>query len=55
MEFISSAIILVLLGGMVALIVRSIIKNKRSGKSGCGCGCGGCAMNGACPSSMKEK
>jgi len=53
-EIISSAVILSLLGGIVALIVRGIIKNKKSGKSGCGCGCSGCAMNGACPSSKQN-
>lgn len=54
-EIISSAVILSLIGGIVALIVRGIIKNKKSGKSGCGCGCSGCAMNGACPSSNTKE
>ena len=53
-EIISSAIILALLGGVVALIIRGIIKNKKSGKSGCGCGCSGCAMNGSCHSAINE-
>ncbi len=53
-EIISSAIILALLGGVVALIIRGIIKNKKSGKSGCGCGCSGCAMNGSCHSAKKD-
>lgn len=27
---------------VVAAIIRSMIKNKKEGKSSCGCGCEGC-------------
>ena len=38
-----TAIVLVVVVGIVALIVRSMIKNKKAGKSlQCGCGCDKC-------------
>lgn len=33
---------------IVALIVRSLARQKRQGKSSCGCNCAHCAMHGAC-------
>lgn len=33
---------------LVALIIRSLVKNKKSGKSGCGCNCSSCPMGGSC-------
>ena len=33
---------------VVSLIIASLIRNKRKGKSSCGCGCGDCPMGGAC-------
>lgn len=35
---------------IVALIIRSIVKNKKAGISSCGakCGCSGCALAGKC-------
>ena len=36
---------------IMALIIRSMIMNKKKGKSSCGCGCADCAMNGACHTS----
>ena len=44
-----SAILIVI----VALSIRSVIKNRRSGKSSCGCGCSHCAMKGRCHPSKK--
>lgn len=35
-------IVLVALGAVVALIVRSIVKDKKSGKSSCGGDCSKC-------------
>ncbi|HEZ7987418.1 MAG TPA: FeoB-associated Cys-rich membrane protein [Ruminococcus sp.] len=35
---------------VVALVIRSMIRNKKSGRSSCGCGCSTCAMNGQCHS-----
>ncbi len=33
---------------IVALVVRSLVRQKRQGKSSCGCNCAHCAMHGAC-------
>ncbi|MBR1735423.1 MAG: FeoB-associated Cys-rich membrane protein [Firmicutes bacterium] len=33
---------------IVALIIRSIIKNIKSGKGTCSCGCSECAGHGQC-------
>ena len=33
---------------IVGFAVRSLISNKKNGKSSCGCGCANCAMHGAC-------
>ena len=34
--------------GIVALIVRRLILDKRQGRSTCGCNCANCPMGGAC-------
>lgn len=36
------------LAAVVVLIIRSLIKDKKAGKSTCGGSCGGCALNGSC-------
>ena len=33
---------------VVILAVRTIIKDKKAGRSSCGAGCAGCAMHGKC-------
>ena len=42
--------ILISLGllAVVALIIRSQIRQKKQGKSSCGCNCAHCAMSGSC-------
>lgn len=45
---IGTVIVCALLLAVVALVVRSMIRNKKQGKSSCGCGCSTCAMGGAC-------
>ena len=37
-----TVIVLVMLGAVVALIVRGIVKDKKSGKSSCGGDCSKC-------------
>ena len=38
-----TAIVLLVLAGVISLIIRSMIKDKKSGKSlQCGCDCGKC-------------
>ena len=40
----------ILLLAIVGLVIRSLIVNKRKGRSacGCGCGCGNCPSAGIC-------
>jgi len=33
---------------VVSLIIISLIRNKKKGKSSCGCGCRDCPMDGTC-------
>lgn len=47
---ISTVIVCAVLVLTVALIVKSMIKNKKQGKSSCGCGCSSCAMSDMCRS-----
>lgn len=48
-------IILALVGGLIALAVIVMIKDKKAGKSSCGCNCANCAMAGKCHSAVKTK
>lgn len=41
---IGTIIVGLILLAVVALIVRKLVRDKRSGKGGCGCGCENCAM-----------
>ncbi|MCR5310308.1 MAG: FeoB-associated Cys-rich membrane protein [Lachnospiraceae bacterium] len=41
-------IVLLILAAVVFLIVRSIVKDKKKGKSTCGSNCAHCAMSGTC-------
>ena len=34
--------------GIVASIVRKLVRDRRQGKSACGCNCASCPMGGAC-------
>ncbi len=42
----STCVVLAILVGIVALIIRHMINNKKAGKSNCGCDCSTCG--GAC-------
>ena len=33
---------------VISLIIASLIRDKKKGKSSCGCGCRDCPMDGAC-------
>ena len=46
-------IILALVGGLIALAVIVMIKDKKAGKSSCVCNCSKCAMAGKCHSVKK--
>lgn len=49
---IGSIFVCLVLLAAVSLIVRSLIRQKKQGKTSCGCGCGcaHCAMRGSCHS-----
>ena len=46
-------IILAVVGGLIALAVIVMIKDKKAGKSSCGCNCANWAMAGKCHSQTK--
>ena len=43
-----TAIVLLVLAAVVALIVFSIVRDRKAGKSSCGCKCSCCPMAGQC-------
>ena len=49
-ENIGTILICAVLIVIVALIIRSLIRQKKQGKSSCGCNCGHCPMSGSCHS-----
>ena len=44
----STILITLVLIAIVVLIIRSLIRQKKQGKSSCGNGCKGCPMSGSC-------
>lgn len=44
----STILITLVLIAIVVLIIRSLIRQKKQGKSSCGAGCAQCAMHGQC-------
>ena len=44
----ATILVLLVVCGIVALTIRSMVKNKKEGKSACGCGCSACAMSKVC-------
>ncbi len=38
----------IVLAAVVALVIRSIVNDKKAGRSSCGAGCANCAMKGSC-------
>ena len=40
--------------GIVTLVIVSMIRDKRAGKSSCGCNCSHCAMAGKCHPNEKK-
>ena len=49
-ENLGTVIICAVLIAIVVLIVCSMVKKKKQGKTSCSCGCANCAMHGACHS-----
>ena len=48
MENIGTILITFVLAIIVVLIVRSLVKDRKQGKSSCGGNCGHCPMGGSC-------
>lgn len=48
-------IVVLLLCTVVFLIIRSIVRDRRQGKSSCGSHCGSCPMRGSCHSHAGKK
>lgn len=44
----STIIICLVLAAVVVLIIVSLVKDRRKGKSSCGCKCAHCPMAGSC-------
>ena len=41
-------LVVIILAVVVFLVIRSIIRDKKQGKSSCGGSCGSCPMGGSC-------
>ena len=52
---IATVIISLVLAVIVALIIFSLVKNKKKGYSSCGCKCSHCAMSGSCHGAAEKK
>lgn len=53
---IGTIIICAILIAIIALLIYSMIRDKKKGKSFCGCGCSSCALSGSCHNTApKEK
>lgn len=50
----STIIICLVLAAVIALIIFSMLKNKKNGKSCCGNSCSCCPMGGSCHGEKKE-
>ncbi|MCH5194968.1 MAG: FeoB-associated Cys-rich membrane protein [Oscillospiraceae bacterium] len=48
-------VVLLIVAAIVALILFSMIRNKKKGKSSCSCGCGSCQNSSLCHSSKNIK
>lgn len=47
-------LVIALVAVMVFFAARSLIKDKKAGKSSCGCNCAHCALAGKCHSQHKK-
>ncbi len=47
-ENIGTILITLALIALVALIVKTMAKDRKKGKTSCGCNCAHCAMHGSC-------
>ena len=47
-ENIATIIVCAVLIAIVAIIIVSMVKNKREGKASCSCGCSNCSLKDSC-------
>ena len=53
-ENIGTILITLALITLVALIVKTMAKDRKKGKTSCGCNCAHCAMHGTCHEASKK-
>ncbi len=53
-KYLPTVLICAALVVVVGLIIFSLIRDKRRGKSSCGCNCAHCAMAGSCHGQKKK-
>jgi hypothetical protein len=51
---ISTILVSLILIGLVTIVIRKIIKDKKRGITSCGTSCNGCAMSGSCKDFQKK-
>ena len=52
-ENFGNIVVIAIVTVILALALRSVIKDRLSGTGGCGCGCSSCAMKGKCHTAKK--
>ncbi|MGI6202497.1 MAG: FeoB-associated Cys-rich membrane protein [Eubacteriales bacterium] len=45
---IGTIIVCAVLAAIVAVVIVSMVRNHKKGKTSCGCGCSGCALSEVC-------
>lgn len=50
----ANLVVLALLAVVVVLVIRSMIRNRKAGKSACGCDCGSCPSACTCGRATKQ-
>ncbi len=53
-ENVSTIMVSLILVGLVSLVIRKMVKDKKKGVTSCGTSCNGCAMAGSCKDFMKK-
>lgn len=47
--------VILVLAGIIAAAVYTVVRDKRKGKASCGCNCAHCAMAGSCHNAAKAQ
>ncbi len=53
-QYLPTILICLALAAVFGLLLWSLIRDKKKGKSSCGCSCSGCAMAGQCHAASKQ-